>query len=97
MIYNNVMLCVNDVKDVGTVQSLLAEQARLSSKEVGCSRFEVYQSQADPQQFLLIEQWESAEDLERHRQAKAFTELYLPKVIPLVTRTPHLSDLVWPQ
>ena len=32
----------------------------------------------------------------RPKVAKAFTELYLPKVIPLVERVPHLSHLVWP-
>ncbi|MDD9889957.1 MAG: antibiotic biosynthesis monooxygenase [Gammaproteobacteria bacterium] len=96
MIYNNVMLTVKNADDVDTVRELLAEQARLSSAEPGCLRFEVYHSQADRQQFLLIEQWESKELLALHKEAKAFTELYMPKVIPLVERTPHLSDLVWP-
>ncbi|MDP6534983.1 MAG: antibiotic biosynthesis monooxygenase [Gammaproteobacteria bacterium] len=59
-------------------------------------RFEVYHSQADQQQFLLVEQWETQEDLDRHREAKAFTELYIPRVIPLVSRVPHPSDLIWP-
>ena len=96
MIYNNVMLTVKNADDVDTVRELLAEQARLSSAEPGCLRFEVYHSQADRQQFLLIEQWESKELLALHKEAKAFTELYMPKVIPLVERTPHLSDVVWP-
>ena len=78
MIYNNVMLKVKNAEDVETVAELLSEQARLSSEEPGCARFEVYHSQA------------------RHKEAKAFIELYLPKVIPLVERVPHLSHLVWP-
>jgi len=97
MIYNNVMLAVTDPADVETVKELLAEQARRSSEEPGCVRFEVYHSQADAQQFLLIEQWQTQEDLDAHKQAKAFTELYIPKVIPLVSRVPHPSDLVWPE
>ena len=96
MIYNNVILSVKNRDDVETVAKLLAEQARLSSEEPGCSRFEVYHSQADRQQFFLVEQWDSDADLARHKEAKAFTELYVPKVIPLVDRVPHLSDLVWP-
>jgi quinol monooxygenase YgiN len=96
MIYNNVMLSVKNADDVETVAELLAEQARLSSEEPGCARFEVYHSQSDRQQFLLVEQWDTEEDLVRHKEAKAFTELYVPKVIPLVNRVPHLSDLVWP-
>jgi len=75
---------------------LLAEQARLSSQEPGCVRFEVYHSQSDKLQFLLVEQWETQDDLDTHKLAKAFTELYIPKVIPLVTRVPHPSDLLWP-
>ena len=96
MIYNNVMLTVNNVSDVDRVKTLLAEQARLSCEEPGCVRFEVYHSQADVQQFLLIEQWQTQADLNRHREAKAFIELYIPKVIPLVSRVPHPSDLLWP-
>ena len=96
MVYNNVILKVKNIEDVDLVADLLKEQARMSSEEPGCIRFEVYNSQADTQQFFLVEQWAKEEDLARHREAKAFTELYVPKVIPLVERTPHLSDLVWP-
>ncbi|MDA1372716.1 MAG: putative quinol monooxygenase [Proteobacteria bacterium] len=96
MIYNNVVLTVNNQSDVEEVRTLLAEQASLSSDEPGCVRFEVYQSQSAVQQFFLIEQWETQADLDKHRQAKAFTELYIPKVIPLVSRVPHPSDLIWP-
>ena len=46
MIYNNVILSVNKASDVEEVRGLLAEQARRSSEEPGCVRFEVYQSQA---------------------------------------------------
>ena len=97
MVYNNVILSVKSAEDVEKVSELLAEQARLSSEEPGCIRFEVYHSQTEHQQFLLVEQWGSQEDLARHKEAKAFTELYLPKVIPLVDRFPHPSDLVWPR
>ena len=96
MIYNNVILSVTDASDVEHVKTLLAEQARLSAAEPGCARFEVYQSQADVQQFILVEQWQSQQHLDQHRQAPAFTQLYLPKVIPLVTRVPHPCELVWP-
>ena len=96
MIYNNVLLKVNEESNIDEVRTLLAEQARLSSDEPGCVRFEVYQSQSDVQQFFLIEQWETQADLDKHRQAQAFTELYIPKVIPLISRAPHPSDLIWP-
>ncbi|GJM14392.1 MAG: hypothetical protein DHS20C12_27950 [Pseudohongiella sp.] len=96
MIYNNVILTVKNRQNIDTVRELLAEQARRSSEEPGCERFEVYQSQADAALFMLVEQWTTQEDLDRHKQAAAFTQLYLPKVIPLVDRVPHPSELVWP-
>ena len=96
MVYNNVILRVINENDVTEVKSFLKEQAIRSSGEPGCERFEVYHSQADTRQFLLVEKWESQKDLDRHKKAKAFTELYILKVIPLVSREPHPSDLVWP-
>tara|TARA_Y100000817_G_C16808358_1_gene523069 strand:+ start:790 stop:1191 length:402 start_codon:yes stop_codon:yes gene_type:complete len=96
MVYNNVLLKVKDIEDISLVGDLLREQARRSSEEPGCIRFEVYHSKSDRQQFILVEQWSNQKDLERHKTAKAFTELYLPKVIPLVDRSPHLSELIWP-
>ena len=96
MVYNNVLLRVKDIKNISLVGELLKEQAKRSSEEPGCIRFEVYHSSSDVQQFILVEQWANETDLERHKNAKAFTELYLPKVIPLVDRSPHLSELLWP-
>ncbi len=96
MVYNNVLLRVKDIKNISLVGELLKEQAKRSSEEPGCIRFEVYHSSSDVQQFILVEQWANDGDLERHKNAKAFTELYLPKVIPLVDRSPHLSELLWP-
>lgn len=97
MVYNNVLLRVKDIKNISLVGELLKEQAKRSSEEPGCIRFEVYHSSSDVQQFILVEQWANDGDLERHKNAKAFTELYLPKVIPLVDRSPHLSELLWPE
>ena len=94
MIHTNIVLRVKDEEDVDTIRDLLREQGRLSRGEPGCARFEVYHSQADPQVFLLVEWWESSEALDVHRTAKAYTEIYQPKVLPLVERTPHPSTLV---
>ncbi len=94
MICLNILLTVNDPGDVETVRGLLAEQGRLSRAEPGCLRFEVYQSQNDASLFILNERWESQAALDAHRQAKAYTEIYQPQVIPRVTRTPHPSQLV---
>lgn len=94
MIYVNVILAVQQDGDVEEIRSLLARQGQLSREEPGCRRFEVYQSQNDPKTFLLNEHWESAEALAAHRLAEAYTTIYVPKVLPRVTRTPHPSSLI---
>ena len=94
MIYNNVILTVKDAANIDVIQALLKEQGRMSREEPGCERFEVYHSQSDSRIFILIEQWASAEALSVHREAKASSEIYRPKVLPLVDRVPHPSDKV---
>lgn len=91
MIYNNVVLNVSDSSDVETVKELLKECGDLSKKEPGCERFEIYQSQVDTQQFFLIERWGTQDQLDAHREAHAFKNIYVPKVLPLVSRFPHPS------
>jgi quinol monooxygenase YgiN len=92
MQYNNVILRVIDPANITTVSELLQHQANVSLTEPGCERFEVYQSQTDPQTFLLVEWWASEQDLETHRTNKNFVEVYKPKVLPLVERLPHPSN-----
>jgi quinol monooxygenase YgiN len=94
MTYNNVVLTVHDAANVPVVRSLLAELAVRSRAEPGCVAFDVFQSQGDARWFLLAERWESPSALDAHRQAAAFREIYQPRVLPLVTRTPHTCDLV---
>ena len=94
MIFANILLTVKNEKDVDNVWGLLAEQGRLSRAEPGCARFEVYHSQSDPRVFLLCERWESQQALDDHRKAYAYQNIYQPKVLPLVDRVPHISNLV---
>lgn len=90
----NVWLTVKDSADIVAVAGLLAEATLWTRKEPGCLRFEVYHSESDPKKFLLVERWEQKSDWETHRTAKAFSEIYAPKVLPLVDREPHISTLV---
>ncbi|MDA1017925.1 MAG: antibiotic biosynthesis monooxygenase [Planctomycetota bacterium] len=94
MIYANIILTVKAESDIDEIRDLLIQQATLSRQEPGCERFEVYHSQADRRMFILTERWASQELLDIHRQAKACTEIYAPKVLPKVDRVPHISDLV---
>ena len=94
MIYANIWLTVKDAKDVPEIRELLPKQGRLSRAEPGCARFEVYQSNVDETKFMLVEPWESTEALDLHRKAKAYTEIYQPKVLPKVDRQGHVSTIV---
>jgi quinol monooxygenase YgiN len=93
-IYNNVLLTVISLEDVNSVATNLTSLARASLLESGCERFEVYHSEAEPKVFMLIEQWHSQQALDQHREAIAFQSIYLPEVIPLVTRSPHICRLL---
>jgi len=94
MIYANIWLTVKDAKDVAEIRELLREQGRLSRAEPGCLRFEVYHSTVDEIRFLLVERWESSAALDLHRKAKAYTEIYQPKVLPKVERQGHVSTII---
>jgi quinol monooxygenase YgiN len=95
LIYNNVILTVKDEANIDTIKGLLTEQGTLSKQEPGCERFEVYHSKADSKIFILIEQWASDETLDAHRQAKAYVEVYQPKVLPLIDRVPHPANKIF--
>jgi quinol monooxygenase YgiN len=94
MIYLNVFLTVKDAKDVEKVSDLLTQQGKLSRQEPGCKRFEVYHSTADATKFLLSEHWDTQANLDQHRTGKAYTEIYQPQVLPIVTREAHVSTLL---
>ena len=96
MVFNNVLLRAKDPQRVTEISGLLRQQASLSSEEPGCEQFDVYQSETEPELFLLIEVWASEGHLAQHRKAEAFTQLYQPKVLPLVHREPLLCRRIWP-
>lgn len=86
---NNVILRVRDAAQVDAVRGALAEVCSLSLAEPGCERFEVHHSRTDRCTFLLIETWADRAALDAHRQAAAFLEVLVPRVLPLVEREPH--------
>ncbi len=94
MFYINVWLTVNDPQNIAKVRELLARCRAGSRAEDGCIRFEVYQSEADERRFLLCEHWRDRAAWEEHRTRKTVQEIYLPQVIPLVTRDAHISSMV---
>ncbi len=94
MICITVVLTVKNEADIPKVSDLLKLQCQLSKKEPGCVRFNVYHSKNQPNLFILNEHWESQEAIDAHRKAYAYTNIYQPKVLPLVTREGHPSNLL---
>ncbi len=94
MVYLTVLLTVKNEADVPFIRATMAELGRLARTDRGCVRFEVYQSQNDKRAFFLNEIWEDAACLDEHRKTKAFTEIYMTKVVPKLERAPHPCDLL---
>jgi len=90
----NVFLNVKDAANVDAVRDMLAECGRQSRDEPGCISFEVCHDRDNPLTFILCERWESEQAWIDHKERDAVQTIYLPKVIPLVERTPHFCDLV---
>ena len=90
----NVILTVNNESDIDRVRDLLTQCGRLSRVEPGCLRYEVCDSQDAPRVFILVERWESEQVWQDHKQRQAVQEIYLPQVLPLVERVPHISTLL---
>lgn len=94
MFYLNVWLTVQDPNDVSHVADALHRAGAKSRTEEGCARWEAYQSEEDPSRFLLVEQWETKQHWEAHREGEAVTQIYMKEVIPRVQREAHPSRVV---
>jgi len=94
MFATNVILTAKNPADVPQLKELLRELGQLSRAEPGCLQYDVCHSQNDSSVFLLIERWASKEAWEVHRTAPGYVSIYQPQVLPLVDRTPHVSDLL---
>lgn len=94
MLYMNIILTVTEERDIPEVTALLTEHGNLSRQEPGCARFELYHSKHDPKTFVICEHWESQEALDEHRKAQGYTTIYLPQVLPKVSRTGHPCELL---
>lgn len=90
----NVFLTVNESGDVDDVREMLRECGRLSRSEPGCIAFDVCDVRDNPQTFVLCERWESEQAWMDHKERDAVQTIYLPKVLPLVERTPYICDIL---
>ena len=59
------------LSDIRAIVLTLAEKSRA---ETGCTSYEVIQNLAEPETFLLVEEWESIAALEAHNKTPHFHE-----------------------
>jgi quinol monooxygenase YgiN len=90
----NVFLNVNEAGDVEAVTEMLTQCGRMSRAEPGCISFDVCHCRDNPQTFILCEQWDSEQAWQDHKEREAVQTIYLPKVLPLVERTPYICDIL---
>lgn len=72
--------------DVVPVFDALSRRRALCLSEPGCLHWEAYQSLDSPQEFVLVEHWESRAHGEAHGHLPAIQDIHLPEVLPRVTR-----------
>lgn len=94
MICLTILLTAKNEADVPRLCDLLAEAMRSSRAELGCLRFDVYHSTAEPRRFTLVEHWADQAAVDAHRLAEAYTTIYKPQVMPLVDREGHPATLL---
>lgn len=70
------------------VLGILRALAEASSRERGCTRFEVLQPVTDPTQYLTIERWDSEADANAH-MASAHVREALERLTPLIAGPPQ--------
>ncbi|MBI5920188.1 MAG: antibiotic biosynthesis monooxygenase [Betaproteobacteria bacterium] len=87
-----VVLTAKDVSSLPELRELMATQVALSREEPGCLRFEAFESQTVPGTIIVVERWTTQAALDQHRQAKAITTVYMPKILPLVERVLHVCS-----
>lgn len=56
------------------LEALLKEMVVESKPEAGCVLYDLYQVAATPEEFFLIEIWETAETLDAHKETAHFAK-----------------------
>lgn len=71
----------------------LLQQGRDFARGVaGCDGFDVYRGDNDPNRFVMIETWESAEAHRQHLEANVVGAGVLAKAVALMAAPPDITD-----
>lgn len=86
-----VALTVRDAADVPAVTDALSRMRPLCLAEPGCVSWEALHSTAEPTVITLVERWETKAHWEAHGELSAIQTVYVPDVLPFVSRVVHPS------
>lgn len=86
-----VVMTVTNPAEIDAVARALATMRPICLSEPGCVSWEAYQFQEDAARFVLVERWESRDAWDAHGELSAIQDVYLPEILPRVTREVHPS------
>lgn len=78
----------------GIVKRNLIALATITRGETGCINYDLHQSLDEPCLFLLYENWQSADHLDKHMQTPHFKE-FVSKMVDLLSEPPEIT--LWEQ
>jgi len=68
--------------DVDRILAMLPELAEKTRSEKGNISYTIYQSESDPRELILYEQYVDAEAADAHRQSEHYKRIVLGEIIP---------------
>ncbi|MDE6577943.1 MAG: antibiotic biosynthesis monooxygenase [Muribaculaceae bacterium] len=75
MIRLNVSMIVETEDDKKHLVEAATELVAFSLREKGCISYDLYQSKTNDDRFMIIETWNSAEDLKAHSESEHYKRL----------------------
>ena len=76
------------------LEARFAARAGMVDQQPGFEEFMLLRPVAGDDRYFVITRWESEQAWQDHKQRQAVQEIYLPQVLPLVERVPHVSTLL---
>ena len=60
---------------IDKILELAKELVEKTVKEVGCIKYEMYQNTKEPTELIMLEEWETEEDLNNHMSSEHFIRI----------------------
>jgi quinol monooxygenase YgiN len=87
-----VIVTVDEPSKVDRVVWALSRMRSVVLAEPGCVSWEALRSESDPSRIVLVERWESRDAWEKRDSLDGIQKIYIPDVLPYVSREVHVSS-----